>query len=295
MIRIWLKAYLPRMFRATEEANRRAILDGLPQRPGCRVLDIGCHRGDLTLRVAARVGTTHVAGLELMPEHVEVARRRGIDAVRGDVDEGLPFPDASFDVIHANQVIEHVRRTDRFLSEVRRVLAPGGVVAISTNNLASWHNVASLALGLQPMPMHVSDEVIVGNPLNPEQGDHHEDLGRSHLRLFTARALSELAVYHGLEVQDFRTVGYYPLPPSLARIANRIDGRHSAFLVAFCHPSTSAQREVAAREPDAIAIPGVTPTLHAAAQQRTLPTHHLDATIRAERRGLRRWRFERRV
>ena len=42
----------------------------------------------------------------------------------GDIDDGLPFEDGSCDVVHANQVIEHIRRTDRFLSEVRRVLAP---------------------------------------------------------------------------------------------------------------------------------------------------------------------------
>jgi hypothetical protein len=76
----------------------------------------------------------------------------------------------------------------------------------------------------------VSDEVIVGNPLNPEDGAAHEDSGRSHLRLFTARALTELCAHHGLRCVEVRTVGYYPLPPAIGRLAGRVDARHGAFL-----------------------------------------------------------------
>ena len=44
------------------------------------------------------------------------------------------------------------------------MLAPGGLACLSTNNLASWHNIVSLGLGYQPTPMHVSEKVVVGNP-----------------------------------------------------------------------------------------------------------------------------------
>jgi SAM-dependent methyltransferase len=132
--------------------------------------------------------------------------------------------------VHANQVIEHVRRSDAFLREVRRVLKPGGLALISTNNFSSWHNVGALALGFQPMPAHVSDERIVGNPLDPLRGHEHED-GRAHLRLFTGRALIELCTLHGLQRVQVRTAGYYPLPPLLGRIMARIDRVHGAFLI----------------------------------------------------------------
>jgi len=224
--------YLRRVFWATEEDNRRVILRTLEPRPGARLLDLGTNDGTFTLRVAERLRAGQVAGVELLPEHVDTARRRGIDVQRGDLDDGLPFEDASFDVVHANQVIEHVRRTDVLLREVRRVLAPDGLALISTNNLSSWHNVVSLTLGWQPMPIHVSDEVILGNPLNPEHGDTHRDAGRTHLRLFTARALEELCQRHGLERVSIQTIGYYPLPPRVARLAARVDPLHGAFLVA---------------------------------------------------------------
>jgi SAM-dependent methyltransferase len=230
--------YLYRVFRATEEENRRAILATLEPRAGARLLDLGTHRGDFTMRVAERLGAGSVSGVELIEEHAAVARGRGIDVRRADLDDGLPFEDDAFDVVHANQVIEHVQRTDTFLREMRRVLAPGGLACISTNNLSSWHNVFSLALGLQPMPMHVSDETIVGNPLNPLDGRPHTDIGRTHRRLFTGRALMELSAFHGLELVSLRSVGYYPLPPLLGRPAARLDPTHGAFLIGLFRPGT---------------------------------------------------------
>jgi SAM-dependent methyltransferase len=231
--------YLYRVFRATEEENRRAIIATLDPRPGARLLDLGTHRGEFTTRVAERLGAASVHGVELLEEHADVARSRGIDVCWADLDNGLPFDDGAFDVVHANQVIEHVRRTDTFLRELRRVLAPDGLACISTNNLSSWHNVFSLALGLQPMPAHVSDEVILGNSLNPLDGRPHADLGRSHLRLFTGRALTELCAHHGLERVSLRTAGYYPLPPYLGRLAGRVDPTHAAFLIGLFRPRTT--------------------------------------------------------
>ena len=226
--------YLRRVFRATEEANRRAVLRALPAGRGGRLLDIGTHDGAFTARIVQRVRPDQVTGVEVMATHADRARALAIDVVEADVEDGLPFPDGRFDLITANQVIEHVRRTDVLLAELRRVLAPGGLACVSTNNLCSWHNVISLALGFQPPPVHVSDEVIVGNPLNPEDGWAHEDWGRSHVRLFSARALQELAAHHGLTLVRMTPVGYYPLPRRLASAAARLDARHCAFIVATC-------------------------------------------------------------
>jgi SAM-dependent methyltransferase len=228
--------YLGRVFAATERENCRAILATLPASRGGALLDLGTNDGAFAVRVAERLGSTETVGVELIDSHAEAARRRGISTVVGDVEQGLPFENARFDVVHANQVIEHLRSTDVFLSEIRRVLKPGGLACISTNNLSSWHNVLSLALGFQPMPMHVSDELILGNPLNPEQGGPHSDGGRVHVRLFTGRSLTELCEHHGLRRVKLRTVGYYPLPPRLARTAIRLDPLHGAFLIGLFEP-----------------------------------------------------------
>lgn len=223
--------YLKRLFEATEEENRRAILAALPAGRGGDLLDLGTHDGLFSVRVAARIGARRTVGVELLEQHATRAFARGIEVHRADLEDGLPFGDQQFETVHANQVIEHVRDTDLFLSEIRRVLKPGGLACISTNNLPSWHNVISLALGYQPFPMHVSDELIVGNPLNPEHGSRHLDRGRIHVRLFTARALVELCAHHGLARRDVAVAGYYPLPPVLGRLALRVDRLHGAFLV----------------------------------------------------------------
>ena len=52
-----------------------------------------------------------------------------------------------------------------------------------------------------------------------------------HLRLFTSRALADLARYHGLKVGMTRTAGFYPLPPFLARVATLLASRWGAYLV----------------------------------------------------------------
>jgi SAM-dependent methyltransferase len=229
--------YLERVFRATEEENRRAILEALPEGRGGRLLDLGCHEGEFTVRIAARLGAERTCGVEFIEAHAELARERGIAVHVGDLDAGLPYPDASFETVHSNQVIEHVRFTDVFLSEIRRVLVPGGIACLSTNNLASWHNVAALVMGFQPFPMHVSDQLTVGNPIHFDRGKPHPDRGRSHLRMFTGRALSELCAHHGLRTVRMQTVGYYPLPPKLARAATHVDGLHGAFLVGLFTPA----------------------------------------------------------
>src|SRR5688500_406896 len=84
--------YLPRVFHATEEENRRAILRPLPRRKGGTVLDIGTHVGDFTMRVAERVGAKDVHGVELIEKHAAEARARGIKVEVADIEKGLPFP-----------------------------------------------------------------------------------------------------------------------------------------------------------------------------------------------------------
>jgi SAM-dependent methyltransferase len=224
-------SYLQRVFVATEEVNRRAILAAAEPRPGGTLIDLGCGDGSFTERVGRRVAAGRVVGVELIPALADAAERRGIDVRRADLGERLPFEDGEADVVHSNQVIEHLPKTDRFMQEIRRVLAPGGYALVSTNNLASLHNVACLIAGYQPSPCHVSDvQAGVGNPLDAFRGFPGEQ-AQQHLRVFTGRALAELAQLHGLRVEQARTAGFYPLPPRVAQLATRVAPRWGAFLV----------------------------------------------------------------
>jgi SAM-dependent methyltransferase len=230
--------FLTRVFRASEGENRRMIFEAVAGGPSrSRLLDIGCYDGAFTVDLARAARAEHVTGVELLEQHAVRARERGVNVVVGDVNAALPFPDGAFDLVHANQIIEHLRCTDDFMRETARVCAPDGLVVLSTNNMAAWHNVGGLVLGLQPMPCHVSDEVHVGNPLDPRRALPHQDIGQTHLRIFTTRALVELAEAHGLELVGLRMNGYYPFPPRIARLLTRIDPVHAAFIVALFRPA----------------------------------------------------------
>src|SRR5207248_11157444 len=135
-----------------------------------------------TSQLAQRVGTQKVTGVEVVPPMAAKSRALGIHVVEASLNDSLPLPNASFDVIHANQVIEHLYDTDRFVTEIKRLLAPGGYAVISTNNLSSLHNIVSLVFGQQPPPCHVSNRVLVGNRISPMEGTRHEAAAMAHLR-----------------------------------------------------------------------------------------------------------------
>jgi methionine biosynthesis protein MetW len=223
---------LRRILHDTEAENRRVILEVMPRRSGSRMLDLGCGDGTWTVEVAKHVGAAECHGVEMIPEAAELARARGVSVVEADLSEPLgAYDDASFDVIHSNQVIEHLRGTDCFLQEIRRLLSPTGYALVSTNNLSSWHNIGSLVLGWQPLPCNVSDRVNLGNPASAYDAYEHTWVGQTHLRVFTGKALTGLARYHGLRPIAEQAAGYYPLPPRVARRLARLDRRHAAFLV----------------------------------------------------------------
>jgi trans-aconitate methyltransferase len=81
------------------------------------MLDVGCDDGSWTDAVRRRVGISaaQVAGIEIVCDRAELASQRGFDVRIGDLDEPWPFGDGTFDLVHANQVIEHVKRLDHFV------------------------------------------------------------------------------------------------------------------------------------------------------------------------------------
>src|SRR5688500_12884709 len=83
--------YLERVFRATEEENRRAILGTLEPRPGGVLLDLGCADGRVTMRIAEGAGVARAVGVELIEPLAEEARGLGVEVVGADLNDRLPF------------------------------------------------------------------------------------------------------------------------------------------------------------------------------------------------------------
>jgi SAM-dependent methyltransferase len=133
-------------------------------------------------------------------------------------------------VFHANQVIEHLFNTGKFLTEIYRILRKGGYAIISTENLASWHNIFALLFGWQPFSLtNISESTLgIGNPLALHRQKKIAFSSWLHIRILAYRGLKELFEVSGFKVEKILGAGYYPLPSQFAAI----DAKHSAFLTA---------------------------------------------------------------
>jgi SAM-dependent methyltransferase len=139
-------------------------------------LDLGCGDGRLT----AYLRTPSLVGADVSEVALERARARlpGAELVLVDPDEPVPFGDGSFDLVLCAETIEHVRDVQLLLSEVRRVLRPGGWLAVTT---PAHSRLTALRLLLRGWESEFP-------PLSP------------HLRFFTRRSLEELLAEMGFEV-----------------------------------------------------------------------------------------------
>jgi ubiquinone/menaquinone biosynthesis C-methylase UbiE len=110
---------------------------------GQTLLDVGCGPGTLTLDLARHVAPGRVVAIDRAEDVLAEARRTVAaagDQVRvesGDVYR-LTFADASFDVVHAHQVLQHLREPVRALAEMRRVCRPDGLVAARDSDYGSF-------------------------------------------------------------------------------------------------------------------------------------------------------------
>jgi SAM-dependent methyltransferase len=121
---------------------------------GRAVLDVGCNNGYGTRHL--RDHAASIVGVDVSPKAIEDARRRyaheGIDfhVIDGRT---LPFEDGRFDLVTSFQVIEHIADYEPYLSEIRRVLAPGAAAVFTTPN-----GRIRLEPGMKPLnPFHVRE------------------------------------------------------------------------------------------------------------------------------------------
>lgn len=114
---------------STELAPAFAASAGIQE--GHRVLDVGCGTGALTGELVRRVGADHVAACDPSPGFVTACRVRypGVD-VRDGRAEALAYRDGEFDIAYSQLVFHFVSDAGRAAGELRRVVAPGGRVAI---------------------------------------------------------------------------------------------------------------------------------------------------------------------
>jgi SAM-dependent methyltransferase len=166
------------------ELRRKFLLGEV--RPGDRALDLGCGDGAFTAALAD--AGAQAVGADVAQAALDRAldRHPTLDFRLVGIDDPLPFGDCVFDLVWASEVIEHVADTARWLSEVRRVLAPGGRLLLTT-------------------PSHGRLRVAVGGVER-----FSEPLG-DHLHLYTRRSLCTLLEEFKFEPVRVRAVAGPPL------------------------------------------------------------------------------------
>ena len=121
--------------------GKRIALGAVPAAlPGQRALDVGCREGIQSAWLAAR--GYDVTGVDKEPHCAH--------GIAVDLDEGLPLPDAHFDVVWCSEVIEHLRDPAATIAELRRVTKPGGLMVLTTPNSWFWLSYLACLVGLTP-------------------------------------------------------------------------------------------------------------------------------------------------
>lgn len=105
------------------------FLATLPKQQDLDILDVGCGAGNM-IHHLAQYGC--VRGIEVDARPVSIAQARGYDVRQGDATQTIPFPDASFDLVTALDVIEHVDGDTNIMREAHRVLRPHGHLLVTT-------------------------------------------------------------------------------------------------------------------------------------------------------------------
>jgi SAM-dependent methyltransferase len=172
-----------------------------------------------TKTLTATVGTTHVYGVEIVEERIKEAESKGIIVKKFDLNHDFLFPNGFFDVVHSNQVIEHLNDVDHFVEEIFRILKPHAYAIISTENLSSWDNLFALALGQQAFSQSISQRRFLGNKMSPNYKQKIDTPYFAHRTIFTYYGLQELFQNYGFYVEQIVSAGYLPrtLDPVHAR------------------------------------------------------------------------------
>lgn len=180
---------------------RKYVLDRLE--PNSQVLDFGAGRGAVQEMDFQDV-VAFVAGID--PDASVLQNPFLHEAKVLPASEGtIPYPASSFDVVFANNVLEHLEQPDTCFEEIHRVLRPNGLFIGKTPN--KRHYIATIAR-LSPYPVH--------KLLNEIRGRRKEDTFPTLYRCNTPERITSLAVRNGFEVVD---VGMWEGRPEYLRIS----------------------------------------------------------------------------
>ncbi|MDE0179479.1 MAG: class I SAM-dependent methyltransferase [Gammaproteobacteria bacterium] len=175
--------------RYTAEASAAYLLPYL--RPGLRVLDFGCGPGTISVGLAKAVDPGELHGVDMEESQIELARvvaasqgRENATFHVGDVTD-LPFEDDFFDVAHGHNVLMHIPDTGAVLTEVKRVLKPGGLIACREMICAS--SFTHPDFGVIRRAWDMFEDLLAADDGHPQMGKdlkaHLVEAGFAHIQI----------------------------------------------------------------------------------------------------------------
>lgn len=225
----YFKKYLLFLWLDSARQNNQTLASLVGKCENAKVLEIGSHDGSWIIDRVKNIKNPKIYGIDIDEDYIKLSEKKGIKMYKADAEKKLPFKSDYFDLVSANQIIEHLMDVDGFVKETYRILKPNGTLLISTENLSSWHNLAALLLGWQAFSQHISRIKNIGNPMRIAKYENYDSLGM-HIKIFTLRGLSELLNLHKYKIENRFGAGYYPFPPPFSRLLSHLDPKHSAFI-----------------------------------------------------------------
>jgi SAM-dependent methyltransferase len=231
--------YFSYLYRGVVRNYEKSLFSSLEKNPKALLVDMGCWDGGNSIKYAQITGSK-VIGLDVVESAARAAKQKGIDARVADLNKAIPLKDSSADVVVANHTIEHLYNTTGFVSEVFRILKPGGYFIVGTPNLASWHNIFALLAGRQPfsgptisIPEKSAASVMKSQKnkaLAGQLGGKAED-ALGHIVVIAYKSLVKLLKAKGFSIEKAYGFGYHPLPPFIAGFFASLDKSHCHYIL----------------------------------------------------------------
>jgi 2-polyprenyl-3-methyl-5-hydroxy-6-metoxy-1,4-benzoquinol methylase len=191
-----IKAFYEKKYAAGQELPRTSkqfTVDCVPADRALDILDVGCGSGANSLALSKKGHRLH--GIDISETAINQYRAHGFEGRVADIESGLAYPDASFDLVFCSEVVEHMTSPEVLVSEMRRVLKPGGQLVLSTPNSAFW---LYRVLGL------------IGYTVSELQHP-------KHFQFFSRRSLIKLLASNNFSPQDVLGRNMYVIVPDVPR------------------------------------------------------------------------------
>lgn len=186
-----------------------------------RILDLGAGAG-IVDAMHFRGLVTKVCGIDL---DKRVLNNPHLDEAHISPAESIPYPDATFDLVLANNVMEHIENPERVLREIFRVLKPHGYLCFKTPN--KWHYMPTIAR-LTPLRFHQF--------INKIRGRDTDDTFPTYYRLNSTGTIRKMALRTGFHIESLQLIEGRPeylrmsnLTYLLGLLYERIVNGHSFF------------------------------------------------------------------